>query len=158
MAKKDKRKFTKTNSQTNKLKTETKHGIWAVIFFVLALFLLMSMFDTGGVAGRNIYEILDYFLGIGYILLPLLFILLGSSFLKSEVPSMGLTRSLSAAMFLLSGLGIIDAITLSHSGGFLGRILSAPLVYLFDIYASIVFLGAILIISILAMFDAKLDL
>jgi len=33
-----------------KLKTETKHGILAVIFFVLALFFLMSVFELAGVA------------------------------------------------------------------------------------------------------------
>jgi len=61
-------------------------------------------------------------------------------------------------MFLLSGLGMIDVVSLEHSGGFLGRILSTPFVSLFDVYASIIFLGAILIISILVMFDAKPDL
>ncbi|OGI71150.1 hypothetical protein A3B84_01820 [Candidatus Nomurabacteria bacterium RIFCSPHIGHO2_02_FULL_35_13] len=144
----------------NKLKTETKHGIWAILFFVLALFLLMSIpaFDMGGVAGKNIYEFLNYFLGIGYILLPLLFVLLGSSFLKSETPNIGWIRAISGIMFLLSGLGMIDVVSLEHSGGFLGRILSTPLVSLFDVYASIIFLGAILIISIFAMFDAKPDL
>ncbi len=158
MAKKDKQKFYKNNSSANKLKIETLHGIWAVLFFVLALFLLMSMFDMAGMAGKNVYEFLNYFLGIGYILLPLLFMLLGFSFIKSETPNIGLTRAISGSMFLLSGLGMIDAVTLEHSGGFLGRILSTPLVYLFDVYASIFFLGAILIISILAMFDAKPDL
>ncbi|MBY0376615.1 DNA translocase FtsK, partial [Patescibacteria group bacterium] len=43
----------------------------------------------------------------------------------------------------------------THSGGLLGEILSTPFVALFDVYASIVFLGAILIISILVMFDTK---
>ncbi|KKP85928.1 MAG: translocase FtsK protein [Candidatus Nomurabacteria bacterium GW2011_GWA1_35_8] len=160
MAKKDKQKNSKFTSSMNKLKTETKHGIWAILFFVLALFLLMSIpaFDMGGVAGKNIYEFLNYFLGIGYILLPLLFVLLGSSFLKSETPNIGWIRAISGIMFLLSGLGMIDVVSLEHSGGFLGRILSTPLVSLFDVYASIIFLGAILIISIFAMFDAKPDL
>ncbi len=158
MAKKDKQKFSKNNSSINKLKTETKHTIWAILFFVLALFLFMSMFDMGGVAGKNAYEILDYFLGIGYILLPLLFLLLGFSFIKSETPNIGWTRALSGTMFLLSGLGMIDVVSQEHAGGLLGRILSTPFVSLFDVYASIIFLGAILIISILVMFDARPDL
>src|SRR3989344_6215305 len=64
----------------------------------------------------------------------------------------------SAAMFLLSGLGMIDIASGSHSGGLLGEVLSTPLVSLFDNYASIIFLGGILIISILIIFDAKLDI
>ena len=52
---------------------------------------------------------------------------------------------------IASGMG-------NHAGGLLGEILSTPFVSLFDVSASLVFLGAILIISILIMFDAKLDL
>ena len=141
------------------LKTQTKHGIIAVVFFVLALFLLMSMsmFDIAGVAGKTIYEFLNYLLGYGYILLPALFVLLGVSFIKSEVPDIGWTRTVSAIMFLLSSLSIIDIAsgTGNHAGGLFGEILSKPFVSFFDVYASIVFLGAILIISILIMFDTK---
>jgi len=154
-----KNKKTKNNSKNispaNKLKTETKHGILAVVFFVLALFLLMSAFNLAGPAGKFIYRIFNYLLGIGYALLPILFVLLGSSFVKSERPNIGITRTISSFLFLLSGLGIIDIASSTHAGGFLGRILAIPFVYLFDIYASIIFLGAILIISILIMFDAK---
>src|SRR3989338_1940429 len=143
----------------SRLKSQTKHGILAVIFFVFALFLFISAFEMAGVAGIFIYEKLHYLLGVGYILLPVLFILLGSSFLKSETPYIGLTRTISAMMFLLSGLGMIDVASPNNSsGGLLGEILSTPFVFLFDAYASIIFLGAILIISILIMFDAKLEL
>ena len=146
---------------SNGLKSHTKHGIAAVVFFVLALFFLMSMppFNIAGVAGKFIYTELFYLLGVGYILLPLLFILLGSSFIKSEVPDIGSTRVISGIMFLLSGLGMIDIASGAgnHAGGFFGEILSMPFVALFDRYASLVFLGAILIISILIMFDARLN-
>ena len=43
--------------ETGRLKTQTKHGIIAVILFVLALFFLMSAFDLAGVAGKFIYLI-----------------------------------------------------------------------------------------------------
>ncbi len=155
---KRKRKSSKSASSTSILKTETKYTIWAIFFFILALFFLMSMFNLAGIAGKFTYTVLDYLLGIGYTLLPLLFILLGYSFLKSETPNIGWTRAISGTLFLLSGLGIIDVVSLKHSGGFLGRILSTPLVSLFDVYASIIFLGAILIISILVMFDTRPDL
>jgi S-DNA-T family DNA segregation ATPase FtsK/SpoIIIE len=145
----------KTFIKNSKLKTETKHGIWAIVFFVLALFLFMSAFNITGKAGKLVYEILHYLLGYGYVLLPALFILLGSSFLKSVQPNVGWRRLVSSIAFLLSGLGLMDVASTEHAGGFLGRILSTPFVALFDIYASIVFLGAILIISIIVMFDKK---
>jgi len=153
-----KNKFFKNTPPMNNLKTETKHGIWAILFFVLALFLLMSKFSGAGKAGNFIYDFLNYFLGIGYIIFPFLFVLLGFSFIKSETPNIGWGRTISGTMFLLSSLGMIDIVSLEHAGGFLGRILSTPLVYLFDVYASIIFLGAILIISILIMFDTKPNL
>ncbi len=137
------------------LKTETKHGIVAIVFFVLAIFLLMSYFDGAGVAGRFIYEIIDALLGVGYILLPALFLMLGYSFIKSETPDIGVTRAISSALFLLSSLGIVEILAGPESGGFLGGLLSTPFVSLFDVYASIVLLIAILIISILIMFDAR---
>ena len=52
---------------------------------------------------------------------------------------------------------MIDIASKDHAGGFLGKVLSTPLVALFDTYASIVFLGALLIISLLIMFDTKPD-
>ena len=142
----------------SKLKTETKHGILAIVFFVLALFFLMSAFDMAGPAGFFFYDKLYYLLGVGYILLPFLFLLLGSSFLKSETPNIGWTRIVSSIMFLLSSLGMIDIASAKHSGGVLGEVLGTPFMALFDTYASIAFLGALLIISILAMFDAKLEI
>src|SRR3989344_6082405 len=140
------------------LKTQTKHGIMAVVFFVFAIFFLMSYFNVAGKAGVFIYEKLHFLLGIGYILLPALLVLLGSSFLKSEALNIGWRSVISGTMFLLSGLGIIDIVSGNHAGGLFGEILSTPFVSLFDSYASIIFLGAILIISILVIFDAKLDL
>jgi S-DNA-T family DNA segregation ATPase FtsK/SpoIIIE len=161
---KQNKKNEKYDKKIGGLKTQTKHGIIAVVFFVLAVFFLMSYFDAAGVAGIFVYEKLYLLLGVGYILLPTLLILLGSSFIKSEVPDIGWTRVISGILFLLSGLGMIDvasgnfSLANRHAGGFFGEILSTPFVSLFDVYASFVFLGAIFIISILIMFDAKLNL
>jgi len=137
---------------------QTKYEIIAVLCFVFALFFLMTLFNMTGVAGKFIYEKFYLLLGVGYILLPVLLIILGYSFFKSETLNVGWRNGISATMFLLSGLGLIDISGGTDSAGLLGRILSTPLVSLFDVYASIVFLGAILMISILVMFDTELDL
>src|SRR3989344_1426013 len=150
----------KLRTNQPKLKTETKHGVLAVIFFVLAVFFLLSYpaLNKAGVAGEFFYEKFHFLLGVGYILLPVLLFLLGISFVKSETPNIGWTRTISSIMFLLSSLGMIDIASGTPAGGLLGKILSTPLVALFDKYASLIFLAAILIISILIMFDAKLRL
>jgi DNA segregation ATPase FtsK/SpoIIIE, S-DNA-T family len=156
MAKKDARKK-ESRENSRGLKSHTKHGILTIVFFVLAVFFLMSSFGVAGVAGNFAYEKLSYLLGVGYILLPILLVLLGYSFLKSETPEVGWTRAVSGGMFLLSGLGIIDILSQNHKGGLLGEILPTPLVSLFDAYVSILFLSAFFVISLLIMFDAKLD-
>ncbi len=151
------KKFTSENSG---LKTHTKHGIIGIVFFVFALFFLMAWWNLAGVAGDFFYnKIFLPLLGVGYVLLPILFVMLGYSFIKSEVPNIGWTRVVSGVLFLLSGLGMIDIASGAdvHAGGLLGEFASMPFIGLFDIYASLVFLGAILIISILIMFDAKVD-
>ncbi|KKS72902.1 MAG: translocase FtsK protein, partial [Parcubacteria group bacterium GW2011_GWF2_42_7] len=151
--------------ESSGLKSQTKHGIVAIVFFVLALFFLMSKFNMAGVAGDFVSEKLNLLLGIGDILLPALFILLGTSFIKSQTPDIGWRSMISAVMFLLSSLGIIDIASgvnaegvSRHAGGLFGEILSTPLAALFDIYASIIFLGALLIISILVIFNEELEL
>ena len=144
----------KKGGEKHKLKTETKHGILAVIFFVLALLLMMSAVGIAGRGGEIIYDIFHYLLGIGFIILPTLLIMLGASFIKSERPNIGWTRGISGTFFLLSSLGIIEVASPSSAGIF-GKIFGVPLVMIFDVYASIIFLGALLIISILVMFDAK---
>lgn len=160
MAKNENGKKNFKNDKKIGLKSQTKHGIIAVILFVLALFFVMSKFGMAGIVGIFIKDNFTILLGVGYLLLPALFVLLGTSFVKSEVPEIGWTRSISGIMFLLSGLSIIDIAsgTGNHSGGILGEILSTPFVSFFDVYASMVFLLAILVISILIMFDARLDL
>ena len=146
------------DKENSGLKSQTKHGIMAIVFFVLALFFLMSVFDITGVAGVYIKNFFKSVLGnVGYFLLPTLLILLGYSYVKIKTPNIGWRSAISATMFLLSSLGIVDIAGGKNSGGLLGKILSKPLVSLFDVHASIIFLGAILIISILVIFDEKIE-
>lgn len=160
MAKKEMKRNEKKSSKENaeyfsKLKPETKHGIWSVVFFVLALFFILAAFGSAGVAGRFFYNVFRYLLGVGYSLVPTLFILLGYSFVKSEKPEVGASRAISSILFLVSSLGLFDIASLKSAGGIIGKFVARPLISLFDVYASIIFLGALLIISLLVMFDTK---
>ena len=102
MAKKILKKKVTQVDKPKGIQTHTKHGIIGVIFFVFAIFFLMSWFNIAGVAGDFVYnQIFLPLLGVGYVLLPTLFILLGYSFIKSEVPNIGWTRVLSGSLFLL---------------------------------------------------------
>ena len=155
---KNNRKSPQNSSPISRLKTETKHTIWAVVFFVFALFLFLALFGIAGAGGQASYDFLNYLFGYGYVLIPILFLLLGWSFVKVERPNIGWMRTVSSVTFLLSGLGIINIPSTNNAGGLFGSMVSTPLVSLFDVYASIIFLGAILIISILVMFDTRPEL
>ena len=59
------------------LQTGTKHGILAIVFFAVFVFLILSRFGLAGVAGRGSYGILEFLFGVGYFLFPLVIFLMG---------------------------------------------------------------------------------
>lgn len=141
-----------------KLKEETRHGIYAVICFVLALVFILGAFHMAGPAGDSFYSLFNQLLGIGYILVPVALAMLGASFVKSVKPDIGLTHTLTSLLFLSSGLAIIDIATMSRGGGALGKIVAALFIKMFAVYGSILILGALFIISIFVMFDERPNL
>ena len=135
------------------LSKETKHGVLAVVMFALTLFSGLSAFSWAGPAGQVFYKSFSYLFGVGYFLLPILFIMLGISFAKSSRPDIAVSRMVGSALFIISSLGIIQ--TLIGKGGKLGEISALPFVKLFDIYVGTIFLLAIFIISLIVIFDAR---
>lgn len=137
------------------LKDETKHAILSIIFFVLGIFFILSSLNKGGVAGETVYNILDTLFGVGFFLVPIILFLQSISLLKSVRPNFALSNTIGSILFLLSGLGVINLIIGDDISGVVGRMVSSPMVRLFDVYTSIIFLSAILAISIIVMFDSK---
>ncbi|MCC7469635.1 MAG: DNA translocase FtsK [Bacteroidetes bacterium] len=136
------------------IKKETLNSILAIFFFLLALLFAFAGFNMGGVAGEFIYKNLKHLLGVGYVLLPVVFLLLGFSSYKTERPNFGTSNAISSILFLFSGLGIIHLIK-NNSAGVVGKITSWPFVKLFDIYLAFIILLAIFIISLVVMFDRR---
>lgn len=137
------------------LKKETAQGILAIVFFILAVFLTLSAFGNAGVVGNAVFKLLSSLFGIGYFILPVLFFLLSISYIKTLNESFGLLKKISAAVFFLAGIGLVDA-TFSGKGGFLGEIISAPLMGLLDIFVTLIILWGLVIASLLILLDAKL--
>ena len=140
------------------LKPETKQTILVIIFFVLALFFTLSGFGLAGVAGDFIFKILKSLFGVGYALVPIIFILLGVASYKVERQSVAMSNTISAFLFLLSGLGFISIIGGSEAAGLLGKVAAWPFLKLFDVYIAALFLLAILLISLILMFDHHLSI
>ncbi len=156
MAKPKKKKEKKSNSEIfqSNLKTETIHWVLAIVFFVLSAFLVLASFHNGGVVGNTLYEIMSYLLGIGYFLLPTLFLILGISYARALETNFATIKIIGSLLFVISGLGITNLLS-SNQGGVIGNFISSPLIKLFDFSVSLIFLLALVIISLLIIFDTS---
>lgn len=161
--KKDRKRIDSDVEQTPLLQEQTMRGIAGVLFFVLSVFFTLSSFtneeggNMGGRAGELAYRILhDNLFGVGYYLLPILFLMLCVSFFKSLQKRLAITHTIGGLLFFLSALSLID-ILIPRSGGIIGGFISEPLFSVFDIYASVIILFAFITISLLIMFDTALN-
>lgn len=163
MAKKKKRnknEHTEEKKRPDKKKRmseETKHSVLAVSFIALSFFFVLASWGKSGVVGSFLYHTLESLLGVGFFMLPLLCLLLGISFFRAMRPEIAAMRLSGGGLFFLSGLGIIALLFKDGSGGIIGRLVSSPLVSLFDVYATFLFLGTVFVISTLLMFDTPLS-
>lgn len=137
------------------LKDETLQGVFAVVFFVLGVFLLLAAFGKAGVVGGSVFSLFSSLFGYGYYVLAIFLFMLSISFFQTLEKRFALTQTIGSFIFFLSALGIIDLL-LADGGGVLGRIVSRPLVALFEVYATGIILVALLVISSLIVFDAAL--
>jgi len=154
--KKNKKENKGLEPKLRKLKDDTVSWIFAVSFFVLFIIFILAPLKMAGSVGDNIYGLLKILLGLGYFLLPLLSFLLSISFAKSVKHSLGTTIAFGSGLFFLSSLALLD-LTFLNKGGLVGNLLHRPLVKLFDVYVTSVILGALVIISILIIFDATIS-
>jgi len=157
MAKKNKhKKF--SFSLWSGLADETRQAIWAIIFVVIGFFFLAAQFEIAGPAGRLVYSIMDKLFGIGAFLIPLVFLTIGTSFIKSIQPHFLAHRIIGGLFLFASLLGITDLIIGQKAGGLIGDFISTPMLSLFDFYFSFIFLGAVTLISFMVIFETKLSL
>lgn len=137
------------------LSKETFNAILGVLSMVATIFLLMSSAGKGGSVGRSTYGFFGYLFGVGYYLLPLVFAMLSLSFFKSKEKDFALAQGLGSLLFFVSSLGLINLV-FPLEGGVVGKLISEPLMSLFDFYLSMVILIALILISILIIFDTTI--
>jgi S-DNA-T family DNA segregation ATPase FtsK/SpoIIIE len=147
-----KRKRNKTKKELG-LKEETIHTIAAITLLAIGLLFILAPLNLAGLVGNKIFDWLSTFFGIGYFLFPILALLVAYALMRAvEIAFNGL-RMWSSVVFFLAGLAIIQISLLE--GGIVGKFLSAPLIQLFDVYASLAILWALVLISLIAIFDEK---
>ena len=139
-----------------RLHHETKKSVWAIIFAGIAVILLLARFKNAGPAGSFFYEIFETLFGLGYYLLPLIFLMMAGAFLISERRRIYAITFIGAALFIFSGLGLID-ILFPEKGGAVG-IAVGSLEKLFGYAGSLVIVTVMIIISILIVFNAPIKI
>jgi len=153
-AKEDKPK--KEKKRVGGLRDEAVQGIIAVTSIVVAIFTLLAAWAKAGIAGDFVYSKLSLLLGIGYYLVPLICVVLGFAYLKNIHHRFDILKLIGSFLFLLSSLGLLN-IAEAGKGGVLGIWIAYPFVKLFATTASVVFLSAILIVSVIIAFNAEID-
>ena len=156
---KDKRKKHKDEEKPlyEHVSKETFNAISGVLSILVTIFLLMAAFHRGGPVGNGTYNFLTYLFGIGYYLVPLVFLMLAISFFKSREKSFTWVQGVGSVLFFVSSLGLTDLV-FALQGGLVGGFISQPLISLFDLYLSAVILIALIIISFLVIFDTSIKL
>src|SRR3989344_257035 len=158
MAKDEKKKPRNNKEEVRSLiSKETSNAILSVFSFVAAIFLLLGAFGFAGKAGTFVYETLsEYLFGLGYYILPIVFILIAVSLIRDRERAFGKPQLLGSIILFLPTLGFVNL--LSSRGGRVGNLISSPLVSFFDIYVSAIVLIALSLASLLIIFNTPIKL
>lgn len=135
--------------------SDTKKAVIVVLLIIVGLFLTLASVDAAGIAGSDAYRLFASLLGIGYFLLPLLAFVLAATALREERGGFTPLKLTASGLFFVAGLGFIQLT--SERGGLLGALIATPTVHYFDIYASLILLGGLLIISLLLLLEGRIS-
>ncbi|MEN9913120.1 MAG: cell division protein ftsK, segregation ATPase FtsK/SpoIIIE, family [Candidatus Parcubacteria bacterium] len=139
----------------DELKDETVHTILALFSFLITILSLLAAFGKAGF-GNYIYNFLLQLCGVGYYLIPIMFAMLGVSFLQGLKKKVEITKLIGASLFLLSGLGIIH-MSYAEAGGSVGRWIAGPLVTFVDFWAALALLIVIFVVSVIMTFNLHIS-
>lgn len=157
MAKKSRKKessFDDALSPFKLISKETSNTILGVLALVVSIFLLLGAFGGAGRVGGMTFRGFSYLFGVGYYLMPLVFLLLSISFIHERERNLAGPQIVGSILFFISSLGFVDL--LSERGGVVGGLISSPLVSLFDIYLTGILLVALVTIAMLVIFDINI--
>ena len=133
----------------------TRRAVAVVLLVIVALLLTLAGLGIAGPAGADIKTLFASLLGIGYFLLPLLFFMLAGNAMREESSGFTPIKIIASAIFIFTGLGFI-AIA-SGEGGLVGSAIASPAVHYFDVYASLIILGGISLISLLVLLEGSIS-
>ncbi len=149
------------------MEPETRKGVAVVTLFFGALFLLLTFFDMGGGFGRTVNDGVSYVLGWDKLIVPFLLMAWGYHVAAPDRLPLRFSNALGFLLFFLSLNPLVHAVTfpelqpvadaaLMVSGGKLGEAVAIPIVNMLGFPGSVILFVAVLVISLLLMFNATL--
>lgn len=154
--KKEKRAQEEKNYNFFNLHPDTKKSVFAVIFFGIALILILASMGKAGPLGDFVYHLFNNLFGVGYYLLPAIFLILSGVFMISAERKVLFPTLIGALFFVLAGLGLIDIVS-AQKGGLVGQavgLIQVPLGF----PASLIFTGTLIIASLLITLNIPIRL
>lgn len=148
------------------LHPDTKRGIAVIVLFAIAALLFLSFFDIAGTIGNALDNSMAYLLGVDRFLLPVLLVIIGGGLLFPERTRFGTWNYIGILFFFLSVNALTNLFWLETStptneqlqaaGGLLGQFLGTILPNMAGFWAALVILIALLLVSILLIFNTSL--
>src|SRR3989338_3229469 len=141
---------------------ETKNSIWGIGSFILAVLSVLSFVGKAGVAGEGFNLFARSLFGWGFFIVPVAFLLLGFSFVKSISRKFYHSAVFGTLLFVGSILGTFYIFGSGNfdirlaQGGYLGVILGAPLLSSVGFGASLIILIALVVIALLVSLNVPL--
>ena len=178
--KRSKKKIKKALAKkSSSLRSGTKKGVLAIVFFTFAVISFLSFLGVAGVFGEYFTQFSKLFFGNGFILVSISFIMAGSAILlpgfsfQSKSKPMYKTILNGVVLFIFSVLGFFHILSAkilngngeleglssavsAQGGGYFGLVFGYPLIKFLGFWASAVVLFGLLAISILVTFNISL--
>ncbi|OGM98612.1 MAG: hypothetical protein A3C71_02885 [Candidatus Yanofskybacteria bacterium RIFCSPHIGHO2_02_FULL_43_15c] len=141
---------------------ETKNSIYGIGSFILAVLSILSFVGKAGWAGEGFNIFARSLFGWGFFIVPVAFVILGLSFIKSISRNIYHGAVFGTLLFVGSILGTFYIFgngnfdTRLVQGGYLGVILGAPLLSSVGFSASLIILFALIVIALLVSLNVPL--
>jgi len=138
------------------LNIEIRNSLYAILFLCLSLILVLSSFNLAGPIGRGIFKVFDYLLGLGYFVLPILFLLISFNFFRSLSEKINLTIfTFQGCLFILFSILSLLEIFANGKGGIVG-LAGALLKRYLGVWPTLIICIAVLISGFLLVFNIPL--
>lgn len=137
------------------LEDETKRSIWVVFSFSFFAISTLSLLGKAGILGEYVKIIFNSLLGRGFFMAPITFLFLGIALMRDFKKKISIAIVAGVAIFFFSSLGVLDLVFGRFGGGYLGFLVSYPMLSLFDYWVSVILLFSLFLISFLMMLNSS---